>query len=248
MKHFQLSLMFVLLSITFLGLPQQSTSASETSSKAPHADNLSSAGWWLDKMRTQATTYRSQSFRGCLFGDSISSGLGNHLGAGIINFATGGLSSVSLVEQLKLLKSQNISCQSAIIAVGTNDAWYITPDQLFTSKLIQSIHLVREMGATRIDLIPAFYSTLAASQDPTQAGSLTRVQEINSLMVRVAATEAVPIHLNDLQDLFANGSLKEDMTFDGVHLNDSGRQIYRQIVIQTFDSESLEPASHITKP
>ena len=44
-------------------------------------------------------------YYGCIFGDSISAGVGNTLGHNTYNFAVGGLSSTSLVEQLKNLSS-----------------------------------------------------------------------------------------------------------------------------------------------
>ncbi len=239
MKHFRFRfLVFALLLVAPLGLRLHSVATEPPKPKYPHADNLGSASWWLTQMKSQAAKYRGQHFQGCLFGDSISSGLGNQLGVGIANFATSGLSSVSLVEQLKILRSQNIHCRSAIIAVGTNDAWYITPNGLFVSKLKQAIHFVRRMGAREINLIPAFYSTLAASKDPSKAGAITRVEEINNLMRQVAIAENIPIHIRELQVLFANKCLREDMTFDGVHLNDNGKQIYRQLVINLLSANS----------
>jgi lysophospholipase L1-like esterase len=35
-----------------------------------------------------------------------------------------------------------------------------------------------------------------------------------------------------IQPLFRDRTLRSDLTFDGVHLNDSGKTIYRQIVRQ----------------
>jgi lysophospholipase L1-like esterase len=89
----------------------------------------------------------------------------------------------------------------------------------------------------QITLIPAFYSTIAASKDPSLAGSIARVEEINDLMHQIATAEQIPIRDGELQGLFANKSLKEEMTFDGVHLNESGRRIYRQLVVDTLNSK-----------
>lgn len=193
-------------------------------------DPLPSYGWWHAKVKQQAANSQNQSFQGCLFGDSISSALGDPLAEGVANFAMGGLSSVSLVQQLKVLNTAGIKCQQAVIAIGTNDAGYAIQNADFVDNLMQSVELVHQMGASQITLIPAFYSTVAASQDPALAGPIARVDEINQLIQRVAAAENVPIVADGLQPLYANKSLKQEMTFDGVHLNDNGKQIYRQVV------------------
>lgn len=195
-----------------------------------HPDPLPSYAWWQSKVKQQAASSQSQFFQGCLFGDSISSGLGDPLADGVANFAMGGLSSVSLVQQLKVLNAAGIKCEKAIIAIGTNDAGYVIQNGAFVDNLMQSVELVHQMGANQITLIPAFYSTLAASKDPSLAGPIARVDEINQLIHRVATAENLPVVEDGLQPLYLNKSLKPEMTFDGVHLNDNGKQIYRQVV------------------
>ncbi len=208
----------------------QDHSAVYTADTPYRPDPLPSYDWWRAKVKQQAANSQNQSFQGCLFGDSISSALGDPLAAGVANFAMGGLSSVSLVQQLKVLNAAGINCQQAVIAIGTNDAGYAIQNGDFVDNLMQSVELVHQMGATQITLIPAFYSTVEASRDPSLAGSIARVDEINALIHRVAAAENLPIVEDGLQPLYLNKSLKQEMTFDGVHLNDNGKQIYRQVV------------------
>lgn len=193
-------------------------------------DTLPTQLWWRIKVQAQANASRNQQYPACLFGDSISSALGNTIGDGVANFAMGGLSTVSLVEQLKFLQEAQVKCQTAVIAIGTNDAMYSTSNQTFVQNLSQSIELVRTLGATQIILLPAFYSTIPASYDPSMAGPIERVDEINGLMQQVAASYGVPVMAQEIQPLFAAHSLRTDLTFDGVHLNDAGKAIYRQIV------------------
>lgn len=195
-------------------------------------DNLASASWWQNKVKAQAELNQGQQYQGCLFGDSITSGLGNTLGKNTFNFAIGGLSSVSLIEQLKILKLANIKCRKAIIAIGTNDAWYVISDDVFFRNLRQAISLLRDMGASQITLIPAFYSTIAASHNPTLAGPIQRVEEINVLIHQVALIENVLISTTGLRPLFSNHSLKKTLTVDGVHLNNSGKKIYREVLLK----------------
>ncbi len=215
-----------------LVLPKLDQNSATVDLRTPHADNLGSSSWWRNKVKAQATANKGNRYSGCLFGDSISHGIGNTLGKHTFNFGMGGLSSVSLVEQLKLLNSAHVKCSKTIIAVGTNDAWYKISDNLFIKKMKQAISLVRAMGGTQVTLIPAFYSTIAASHDPTTAGSIQRVEAINALMRQVAATEQVPIKTKGLQVLFKHKGLREDLTFDGVHLNDNGKKIYRQVLLK----------------
>ncbi len=200
------------------GRPESLQTADATSLQQPHVD---------------------VQYNGCLFGDSISSGIGNTLGEHTFNFGKGGLSSVSLVEQLKLLSSANVKCSNAIIAVGTNDAWHEISDKLFIKNMRQAISLVRAMGATNVTLIPAFYSTIAASHDQKKAGSVKRVKSINELIRQVAATEHVPIETGELKFLFKNQSLKESLTFDGVHLNENGKKIYRRVLLKILGTKPL---------
>ena len=207
-----------------------------SSSQAPHIDNLSYTPLWQLQVRYQTIATKSKQYYGCLFGDSISAGVGNTLSDKNYNFALGGLSTISLVEQLKFLIPANVKCEKAIIAIGTNDALYGTSNELFIKKMSETIALVRSLGPRQIFVIPAFYSTVAASYQPPLAGTLIRVEEINTLIRQVAATEKVPIEAEGIQSLFKDQALKEDLTIDGVHLNAKGIEIYRQALLKILSS------------
>lgn len=195
--------------------------------QAPHPDNLSTLPWWTAQINLQASQNRDQTYSACLFGDSISSGLGQTLGAGNVNFGTGGLSTVSLRTQLEILTNNRVGCDRAVIAIGTNDAMYTISDTQFVINLRESLTLVRSMGAKQIKLVPAFYSTLAASQNPLVAGPLPRIDEINRLIDQISQEQGVPLVLEGLEDLYDGNELREELTFDGVHLNEAGKVIYR---------------------
>lgn len=194
-------------------------------------DNLSSSPLWEVQLQYQVFATENKQFSGCLFGDSISAGLGNTLGQGNFNFGLNGLSSISLVEQLKRLNPTKFKCEKAIIAVGGNDAWYNLTDDLFSSKLKEAIALVRTSGTKEIFLIPAFYSTVAASQDPNLSAPLAKVEQINAVMLQVAATEKVPVVAEGIAPLYDNNVLKANLTSDGDHLNTEGLKIYRQALL-----------------
>ncbi|MDF5729252.1 MAG: alpha/beta hydrolase [Rhizonema sp. PD38] len=195
-------------------------------------DNLSSTLLWQQQVQYQTFATTRKQYSGCLFGDSISAALGNTLGNGTFNFALNGLSTVSLVEQLKLLAPANVKCQKAIIAVGGNDALYGLSKEQFSQKLVEAIALTRKLGTQQIFLIPAFYSTVAASQDPTVSAPLAKVEEINAVMNQVAATEKVPVESEGVQPLYENHVLKDNLTSDGDHLNAEGLKIYRQALFK----------------
>ncbi len=207
-----------------------------TSSEVPPKDTLSSTLLWQLEVQYQILATQGKQYEGCLFGDSITAELGNSLGNRTFNFALDGLSTISLVEQLKLLRATPAKCQTTIIAIGGNDAWYGLSDELFSQKLKQSIALARTMGTQQIYLIPAFYSTVEASLDPNIAAPLKRVKEINSLINQVAATEKITVESEGIQSLYENNALKENLTSDGDHLNAEGLKIYRTSLIKILNS------------
>ena len=219
-----------------MGNQSPSNSVNVSSSQKLFNDNLSSAPWWQLAVKYQNIDTKSKQYSGCLFGDSISSGLGNTLGEQTYNFALPGMSTVSLVEQLKTLAPADVKCQKAIIAIGTNDALYRTSDAMFVNKMAETISLAQSLRAKQVILIPAFYSTVAASQNPNLAGTIPRVEEINALIRQVAATHNVPIEASGIQALFKDRALKENLTFDGVHLNPAGIEIYRQALLNILNA------------
>ncbi|MEH2333588.1 MAG: alpha/beta hydrolase [Nostoc sp.] len=206
--------------------------SSSNSADAPPKDNVSSSPLGKIALQYQTLAAQDKQFSGCLFGDSISAGLGNTLGSGTFNFGLNGLSTISLLEQLKSLTPTKVKCEKAIIAIGGNDALYKISDELFSKNLQEAIALVRTMGTKEIFLIPAFYSTVAASSDPTVAAPLARVEQINVLINQVAETEKVPVAAAGLAPLYENNVLKENLTSDGDHLNAEGLKIYRQALLQ----------------
>jgi lysophospholipase L1-like esterase len=214
-----------------VGLANSSSNSADASPK----DNVSSSPFGKIALQYQILAAQDKQFSGCLFGDSISAGLGNTLGSGTFNFGLNGLSTISLLEQLKSLIPTKVKCEKAIIAVGGNDAWYGISDELFSKNLQEAIALVRTMGNKEIFLIPAFYSTVAASLDPTVSAPLPKVEQINVLINQVAEKEKVPVAAAGLAPLYENNVLKENLTSDGDHLNAEGLKIYRQALLQILE-------------
>ncbi|MBN3880291.1 MAG: alpha/beta hydrolase [Nostoc sp. JL23] len=205
---------------------------SASSADAPPKDDVSSSPLGKVALQYQTLAAQDKQFSGCLFGDSISAGLGNTLGSGTFNFGLNGLSTISLLEQLKSLIPTKVKCEKAIIAIGGNDALYKISDELFTKNLQEAIALLRTMGTKELFLIPAFYSTVAASSDITVAAPNSKVEQINVLINQVAETEKVPVAAAGLAPLYENNVLKENLTSDGDHLNAEGLKIYRQALLQ----------------
>lgn len=205
---------------------------SSGSADAPPKDDVSSSPLGKIALQYQILAAQDKQFSGCLFGDSVSAELGNTLGNGTFNFGLNGLSTISLVEQLKSLIPTKVKCEKAIIAIGGNDAWYGISDELFTKNLQEAIALIRTMGTKEIFLIPAFYSTVAASLDPTVSAPLPKVEQINVLINQVAETEKVPVAAAGVAPLYDNNVLKENLTSDGDHLNAEGLKIYREALLQ----------------
>lgn len=209
--------------------------SSSGSADAPPKDNVSSSPFGKIALQYQILAAQNKQFSGCLFGDSVSAELGNTLGNGTFNFGLNGLSTISLLEQLKSLIPTKVTCEKAIIAVGGNDAWYGISDELFSKNLQEAIALVRTMGNKEIFLIPAFYSTVAANSDPTISAPNSRVEQINALINKVAEIEKVPVAAAGVAPLYENNVLKENLTSDGDHLNAEGLKIYRQALLQILE-------------
>lgn len=207
----------------------------KTSSMQLPQDNLSYTPIWQLEVQYQMLATSGKQYTTCLFGDSISAGLGNSLSGDSYNFALNGLSTISLIEQLKILIITGVKCKKAIVAIGTNDAMYGIKDDEFIEKMSSAIAIVKSLGTKQIFLIPAFYSTVAASLDPQQAGTIKRVDEINALLGKVAVTENVPLENESIQPLFKDNALKENLTRDGVHLNNEGLEIYRQALLKILN-------------
>ncbi|MEG5057694.1 GDSL-type esterase/lipase family protein [Microcoleus sp. A2-C5] len=209
----------------------------------PSGDTVSSALWWQVSVYNQVQQIKDRQYQGCVWGDSISSALGDSLGSENFNFAIGGMSSVSLLEQLKLVVPQGFTCEKSILAIGTNDAMYGISDEQFVSNLKEAIAIMRSLGTKKIILIPAFYSTLAASYNPKSAGTIARVDEINVLIDQVATAENLTVESSGIQALFQEKALNGDLTKDGVHLNAKGLDIYRKVLLNILNSSSVTRTS-----
>lgn len=205
--------------------------------KIPPKDRLSSTFWWKRVIERQIRLSRGKYYQVCLLGDSITAPLKNSLGETVFNFALPAMSVVSLVEQLRILGRAHVKCSQAIVAIGTNDAWYEINDKIFLTKLKESIYLLRLMKATQIILIPAFYSSRAASQNPYRAGSITRIEEINELLRKVAISEGVIFAGDAVQVFFEQQALKSNLTSDGIHLNTQGLNLYREVLLELLKLE-----------
>ena len=219
--------------------PPISTSTFIDSSSASSLvkDNLSADPGWQSDVKHQVSLIQDQTYKSCLFGDSISAGLHNSIAPHVFNFALNGMSTVSLVEQLKALTAAHLQCSQVIIAIGTNDVWYNLSNDLFVKYLEDSIVLARKTGANQIVLIPAFYATIGASHDPNAAGSNERIDEINTLINQVGESAKLVIATNSTQPLFSHHALNEKLTVDGVHLNEEGLTLYRLALLEIINPE-----------
>lgn len=209
----------------------------------PPKDNLSSTPLWQLEVQYQKFATEGREFSACLFGDSVTAELGNTLGKNTYNFALDGLSGISLVEQLKFLIPNKVKCDQAVIAIGGNDAWYGLSDQVFARKLQESISLMHNLGSQKIFLIPAFYSTVAASKEPRISAPNSRVEQINVVINQVAERNNIPFEQQAVQSLNENNALKDSLSSeDGAHLNDEGINIYRQALQNIINSAISEKA------
>ncbi len=204
----------------------------------PPKDQLSSTIWWKLVIQRQKRLTQNQQYKVGLFGDSITSPLGNSLGKHIFNFAITAMSTRSLVEQLKVLVDSQVTCATAIVAIGTNDAWYDISNATFVQLKREVTHLLRLMGAKQIVLLPVFYSSVAASENPFRAATLARVEEINALLRQVAVIENVYLADKEIQVLFEDKAIKANFTSDGVHLNPSGLEVYKQVLLELISTRT----------
>ena len=192
-------------------------------------DTLSSQSWWQDEVKYQVAVTQKTRIKTCFLGDSITSMLGNTLGDNSFNFAIGGMSAISQLEQLKFLTAESVKCDRVIIALGTNDAIYRSMDEHFFKNMQQVIRIIKhDMGAKQVVLLPAFYSTVEATRDVSVAAPISRVDRFNLLIRQVAVAEKLSVDDSAVQPLFEGKALKANLTSDGVHLNVDGKKMYRE--------------------
>ncbi|MBW4576093.1 MAG: SGNH/GDSL hydrolase family protein [Aphanothece sp. CMT-3BRIN-NPC111] len=204
----------------------------EASSIQLPTDTLVSDPGWQNQVKNQVNAIQGKEYKSCLFGDSISAGLQNSIAPRTFNFALNGMSTVSLVEQLKILTAAHLKCNQIIIAIGTNDALYHISDDSFIKNMQYIIAIARKTGTQQIVLIPAFYATITASHDSKMAGTNEIIDEINVLIDKIGVKEQVFVAAKSIQALFKNHALNEKLTIDGVHLNEDGLTLYRLALLE----------------
>ena len=79
---------------------------------------------------------------------------------------------------------------------------------------------------------------IQASQNVELAGFLQRVEEINTGLRDVADEQPIPLEVTALKPPFAQRALKESLTTDGVPLNATGQEIYRNALLQLLAAHS----------
>ena len=211
-------------------------SLSNQPSTQPPTDTLISQPGWRKVIAHQAASIRGK-YQGCLFGDSISQPLHTSLGKGNLNFALSGMSTVSLIVQLKLLTDANLRCTKVIIAIGTNDAFYRVKNRTLLENLEQIVALARKTGAEQIIFIPAFYASIATERDPDMADTNEQIKEVNASIEKFGIIHHASVETASTQKLFTSQTLREDLTADGIHLNQDGLKRYRLSLLKLLDEK-----------
>jgi lysophospholipase L1-like esterase len=232
-KNGYLGRLFVLLNWNYLNLP---------------TDTLMTQRGWKETIKYQKYLNHHRQLKACFFGDSLLSELGS-MGNDTFNFAISGTTTISLLEQMKLLETGNFQCQTAIVGIGTNDAHYrIMPEQ-FRQNLQQIIDIIKKkMTPERVIFIPAFYSNPQVMLNPLEARSIAKIDELNQIVKEIAKSEKGIFADTPIQPLFENKLLKATLTDDGIHLNLEGKKIYRKALLNLINpsekGESVSPENH----
>jgi lysophospholipase L1-like esterase len=232
-KNGYLGRLFVLLNLNSLNLP---------------TDTLMAQRGWKETIKYQKYLSQNRQFKSCLFGDSLLYELGS-MGNDTFNFAISGTTTISLLEQMKLLEMGNFKCQTAIVGIGTNDAYYRTMSEQFRQNLQQIIDIIKEqMTPDRVIFIPAFYSNPQVMSNPLEARSIAKIDELNQIVREIAQSEKGIFADTAIQPLFENKILKNTLTDDGIHLNLEGKKIYRKALLKLINpsekGESVSPENH----
>jgi lysophospholipase L1-like esterase len=232
-KNGYLGRVFVLLNWNYINLP---------------TDTLMIQRGWKETIKYQKYLNQNGYFKACFFGDSLLYELGS-MGNDTFNFAISGTTTISLLEQMKILETGNFKCQTAIVGIGTNDAHYrIMPEQ-FRQNLQQIIDIIKEqMTPDRVIFIPAFYSNPQVVSNPLEARSIAKIDELNQIVRDIAQSEKGIFADTAIQPLFENKLLKATLTDDGIHLNLEGKKIYRKALLNLINpsekGESVSPENH----
>lgn len=232
-KNGYLGRLFVLLNLNSLNLP---------------TDTLMAQRGWKETIKYQKYLSQNRHFKSGLFGDSLLYELGS-MGNDTFNFAISGTTTISLLEQMKLLEMGNFKCQTAIVGIGTNDAYYRTMPEQFRQNLQQIIDIIKnKMTPDRVIFIPAFYSNPQVMSNPLEARSIAKIDELNQIVREIAQSEKGIFADTAIQPLFENKILKNTLTDDGIHLNLEGKKIYRKALLNLINpsekGESVSPENH----
>ncbi|WP_051279171.1 GDSL-type esterase/lipase family protein [Hellea balneolensis] len=156
-----------------------------------------------------------------LAGDSITEGwLGYDidLGAAVSNHGIGW----DTVTGLKLRLPQMLahSPDKVFILIGTNDIGYDRDPELMADELLDIVSAIKEKRPKTEIYIQSLL--------PRELSAMAAVKEINQHYARIALQSGV--NYIDLTPAFAapNGTLKADLTYDGLHLNQTGYKVWAE--------------------
>jgi lysophospholipase L1-like esterase len=202
---------------------------------SPEPDRLPQEAWWQAAVADQAASLQDRSLDFLWLGDSITAGLGAASPEGtVFNAALGGMTTTSLVVQLQRLDSVNLQVRQAVIAMGTNDADRALSLDDFRDNLTMAIELIQGFGAHRIHLLPAHFPTPGHLWNYGWPDALTRVQQLNAQLAQIAQMAqtgpGLVYHPQFFASMYAGDRMEPTLTTDGVHLNESGCEQYRQLL------------------
>lgn len=232
-------------------IPQASASVSDDSSEAVLAPQMGNRQYlhyqqWVDLLRQEALANRNAPRLTVLLGDSISLWFPQNLLPGDrtwINQAISGEQSDMLLQRLDALDGAQV--ESIFLMVGVNDLIAGNPESQVSENIRKAVRYLKSQHPEADIVVQSILphgSERATWEGRDRLLELPndRIRAVNLALADIAAEQDV--YYLDLYPLFVDGdgSLRPDLTTDGLHLNERGYLVWRTAIALLINSE-LDP-------
>ncbi|MGF1461264.1 MAG: GDSL-type esterase/lipase family protein [Leptolyngbyaceae cyanobacterium] len=201
---------------------------------------------WVDLLRQEAQAYADAPRLTVLMGDSISLWFPQDLLPGRRTWLNQGISGENSDMMSRRLDAlDGAAVESIFVMVGINDLIAGVPESEVATNIEKSVQYLKRQHP-EADIIVQSILPHGGEQATWEGRDRLlqlpndRIQAVNTAIAKIAASEDV--HYLDLYPLFADGegTLRADLSTDGLHLNERGYLVWRT-AIALLINQTLEP-------
>ena len=198
---------------------------------------------WVDLLRQEARANQNAPRLTVLLGDSISLWFPQHLLPGSrtwLNQAISGEQSDMMMRRLDALDGAQV--ETVFLMIGINDLISGTPESQIADNIDKAVQHLKEQHPEADIVVQSILPHGAEiatweGRDRLLLLPNNRIQAVNSALANIAQKH--DIYYLDLYPLFVdgNGSLRSDLTTDGLHLNERGYLVWRTAIAILMNTE-----------